>query len=206
MPKTRFLVPKLTLNVTRHSRPRKRSDVRPDNNRFREQSGHQNEIVSRRRMTLLRRGDRGSTEPSIMKSTGQASPAPEIYPHSPFRPQLARALHLEPGFAHLGVSGKLGWRALEDHPAVATVPRCACMVMVSFCSTRRMEMRRSAILCSRSAMRSTICGASPSVGSSIMMRSGSPIRVRQIVGILPFAAGDHAGRRFRALLEFGNSR
>ena len=57
------------------------------------------------------------------------------------------------------------------------------MAMVSFCSTSRMEMWRAAIFCSRPAMRSTICGASPSVGSSTMMRSGSPISVRQIVSI-----------------------
>ena len=54
----------------------------------------------------------------------------------------------------------------------------------SFCSTSKIATPRRAISAMRSPTCCTISGASPSVGSSIMISSGSPISVRQIVSLL----------------------
>src|SRR5687767_13518702 len=55
--------------------------------------------------------------------------------------------------------------------------------MVSFCSTKSTETPRRLSSLRYSATCSTILGARPSVGSSIMIRSGSPISVRHSVSI-----------------------
>jgi hypothetical protein len=55
--------------------------------------------------------------------------------------------------------------------------------MVSFCSTSSTEMPRRLSSRRYSATSSTIFGARPSVGSSMMIRSGSPISVRHSVSI-----------------------
>ena len=55
--------------------------------------------------------------------------------------------------------------------------------IASFCSTSRIETPRLRISSNRPATCSTIFGARPSVGSSIITNSGSPIRVRHRVSI-----------------------
>src|SRR6185369_9841884 len=57
------------------------------------------------------------------------------------------------------------------------------MAIVSFCSMSSTEMPRSLSFCRYSPTSSTILGARPSVGSSMMIRSGSPISVRHRVSI-----------------------
>ena len=57
------------------------------------------------------------------------------------------------------------------------------MAIVSFCSISSTEMPRSLSFFRYSATSSTILGARPSVGSSMMIRSGSPISVRHRVSI-----------------------
>jgi len=64
-------------------------------------------------------------------------------------------------------------------------------------------MPRRAISSSRRATCSTSLGASPSVGSSMMTRSGSPISVRHMVSILLLAARQDAGLIGLALAEVG---
>src|SRR5438270_828981 len=55
--------------------------------------------------------------------------------------------------------------------------------IVSFCSMIRIAIPRAAIFSNNSRTSTTICGASPSVGSSTISRFGSPISERQIVSI-----------------------
>ena len=69
-------------------------------------------------------------------------------------------------------------------PAPSRTSRCEiASAIVSFCSISRIATPRAAICSSSRRTCSTSRGARPSVGSSIMTRSGSPISVRQIVSI-----------------------
>ena len=65
--------------------------------------------------------------------------------------------------------------------------------MVSFCSISSTDSPRAFSASRYSATCSTIFGARPSVGSSMMISSGSPISVRHSVEHLLLAAGQHAG-------------
>ena len=78
--------------------------------------------------------------------------------------------------------------------------------MVSFCSTSRIATPRRAISSSRLPTCSTSIGARPSVGSSIRIRSGSPISVRHMVSICCSPPDSTPAGLFCRSARLGNSR
>ena len=98
----------------------------------------------------------------------------------------AEVSDLEPLLADVGVGAQRRRRALEDDRAVAharsSAPRSRARSSAS-ARPAAPRCRGSSASSGTRATSSTIFGARPSVGSSIMIRSGSPISVRHSVSI-----------------------